>query len=105
MVEDDVENRLHAGGVERVGRCAHLGPAAGRKARIGHAEHDRVVAPDIGEAERRQVAFVDEGVGGHDLDRGDAELGEMRDRGGIGETGEGAAHGLGDLRIQAGEAA
>ena len=58
---------------KRVGRRAHLGPAAGREARIGRAEHDGIVAPGVGEAERRQMPLVDEGVGGHDLDRGDAE--------------------------------
>ena len=52
VVEDDVENGLHAGGVQRAGRRAHLLPSAGREARIGRAEHDRVVAPRVGEAER-----------------------------------------------------
>ena len=53
MVEDDVENRLHARGMQRVGRCTDLLPAAGSKAWIGRAEHDRVIAPCVGQAERR----------------------------------------------------
>ena len=96
VVEDDVENGLHARRVQRVGRGANLLPAAGSKARIGRAEHDRVVAPCVREAERGHVPVVDERVGGHDLDRGDPERGEMRDRGGMRETGEGSARGFGD---------
>ena len=105
VVEDDVEDRLHARGVQRVGRRAHLRPAAGRKARIGRAEHDRIVAPGVREAEGRQVPLVDEGVGRHDLDRGDPERGQMRDRGGMGQSGEGSARAFGDRGIEAREAA
>ena len=105
VVEDDVEDRLHAGGVQSVGRRAHLRPAAGRETRIGRPEHDGVVAPGVREAERRQMAFVDERVRRHDLDRGDAEGREMRDRRGMGEPGEGCARSLGDRRVEAGEAA
>ena len=74
VVEDDVENGFDAGCVQRVGRGADLLPAARSKARIGRAEHHRVVAPCVGQAERRQVALVDERISRHDLDRGDAEL-------------------------------
>ena len=51
------------------------------------------------------MALVDEHVGRHDLDRGDAERGKMRDRGGMGEAGERPAQRLGDRRIEPGEAA
>ena len=105
MVEDDVENSLHARGVQRVGGGANLLPAAGSKARIGRAEHDRVVTPCVRQPERGHVPVVDERVRGHDLDRGDPERGEMRDRGGMREPREGSARGLGDRWIEAGEPA
>ena len=79
---------LQAGGVQGVGRRAHLGPAARRETRVGRAEHDGVVAPGVRQAERREVALVDEGVGRHDLDRGDAETLEMLDHRRVGEAGE-----------------
>ena len=74
MAEDDVQNSFDAGGVQRVGRATDRLPAARSKARIGRAEDHRVVAPCVGQAERRQVALVDERISRHDLDRGDAEL-------------------------------
>ena len=61
----------------------------------GAPEHDRIVAPGVGEAERRQMPLVDERVGRHDLDRGDAERGQMRDRRRVGEPGEGPARASG----------
>ena len=105
VVEDDVENRLHARRMQRVGRRANLRPAAGSKPRIGRAEHHGIIAPCVREAERRHMPLVDEGVGRHDLDRGDAERGEMRDRRGMREPGEGSARGFGDGRVEAGKAA
>jgi hypothetical protein len=95
VVEDHVEDDLHARGVQRVGRRADLGPAARREPRIRRPEHDGVVAPGVRQAERRQMAFVDEGVRRHDLDRGDAERRKMRDRRRVGEPGEGPARASG----------
>ena len=40
VVEDDIENGLHARRMQRIGRCANLGPTAGSQARIGRAEDD-----------------------------------------------------------------
>ncbi len=105
VVEDDVENSLHARRVQRVGRGANLLPAAGSKARIGRAEHDRIVAPCVRQPERGHVPVVDERVRGHDLDRGDPERGEMRDRGGMRESGEGSARSFGDRWVESGKAA
>ena len=105
VVEDHVEDGLHARGVQRVGRRADLGPAARRQTRIGRPEHDGVVAPCVRQAERRQMAFVDEDVRRHDLDRGDAERRKMRHRRRVGEPGEGPALSLGDRRVEPGEAA
>ncbi len=105
VVEHDVEDRFHARRVQRVSRRADLLPAAGRKAWIGRAEHDGVVTPCVGQAERREVPLVDECVGGHDLDRGDAERGQMRDRRGMRERREGSTLRLGDRRVKPREAA
>ena len=90
VVEDDIEDRLHAGRVERVGCGADFAPASRRKARIGRTEHDRIVAPGVGEPKRGQMALVDESFGGHDLDRGHAERGQMGNGRGMGEAGEGS---------------
>ena len=100
MVEDDVENRLHARRVQRVGRRADLFPAAGSKTRIRRAEHDRVISPRVGQAERRQVPLVDERVGRHDLDGGDPEICQMFDRSGMSEACERPAGGFGDRRVK-----
>ena len=105
VVEHDVEHDFEAGGVQGVGRGAHLGPAARRKTRVGRAEHDRVVAPGVRQAERRKVALVDEDVDRHDLDRGDAEAFEMFDHRRMGEAGEGSARFGRDVLAQAGQAA
>ena len=70
---------------------AHLRPTARRQARIGRAQDHGIVAPGVGEPERRQVTLVDEGVGRHDFDRGDAERRQMRDDRGLREAGEAAA--------------
>ena len=51
------------------------------------------------------MPFVDERVGRHDLDCGDPERGEMRDRSGMREAGEGSARGFGDGGVEAGKAA
>ena len=105
VVEHDVEQDFEAGGVQRVGRGAHFRPAAGRETRIGRAEHDGIVAPGVRQAERRQVALVDEGVGRHDLDRGDAEALEMLDHRRMGEAGEGSARRRRDVLAQTGQTA
>ena len=102
VVEHDVEQDFEAGGVQGVGRRAHFGPAARRETRVGRAEHDRIVAPGVRQAERRQVALVDEGVGRHDLDRGDAEALEMLDHRRVGEAGEGPARLRRDVLAQIG---
>ncbi len=100
VVENDVEDRLHPGGVQRVGRCPHLGPAARSEARIGGAEHDRIVAPGVRQAERRQMPLVDERVGRHDLDRSRPERRQVTDRGRMGESGESSARAFRDCGIE-----
>ena len=51
------------------------------------------------------MPFVDERVGRHDLDRGDAERGQMRDRCGMRESREGCARAFRDRRVEARKAA
>ncbi len=85
------------GGVQGVGGHAHLRPAPGREARIGRAEDNRVVTPSVGKAERRQMARVDEGVGGHEFDGGDAERAQVRDDVRMRKAGETASRRLGDV--------
>ena len=105
VVEHDVEQDFEAGGVQRVGRGAHFGPAARSETRVGRAEHDRIVAPGVRQAERREVALVDEDVDWHDLDRRDAEALEMLDHRRMGEAGEGSARLRRKILAQMGQAA
>ena len=73
MVEHHVDKRLDAG-IGKFGNArAHLFPAAWRKARVWRAEDHRVVAPVVGQPERRQMAFVEPCRAGHQLGAGDAE--------------------------------
>ena len=105
VVEDDVEDRLHVSRMQRVRRLAHLRPTARRQARIGRAQDHGVITPGVGESERRQMTLVDERVGRHDFDAGDAERRQMRDDRGLRESGEATARGLRDIPPHAGKAA
>ncbi|MCU0945761.1 MAG: hypothetical protein MUF65_10375, partial [Rubritepida sp.] len=79
VVEHHVEDDRDARRAQRLHRRADLGHPAGGQARIGRERADGVVAPVIGEAERRQVAFLHPGGAGQQLDRGDAEAREVRE--------------------------
>ena len=72
-----------------VSRSSAMPPGA--QARIERHEGDRIVAPGIGEPERRQMALVDPGGDRHQLDRVDAELLEMLDDRRVGQRGDRAA--------------
>ena len=85
VVQHDVQDDTQAGRVQRVDGGAHLCPAAGGEPGIGGQEGNRVVAPVIGQIERRQVPLVDPGGAGHQLHRRDAEAGQMGDAGGMAE--------------------
>ena len=104
VVVDDIEQHLDAGFVQGRRGVAHLGPAAGRQARVGRQQGDGVVAPGVGEAERPEVPLVGPGHGGHQLDRGDAQRLEVRDAGRRGQPGEGAAEMLRHAGVQLREA-
>ena len=105
VVEHDVEDDLDAGGVQRGDAGGELGDAAGGEPRVGDEQRDGVVAPVVGQALPREVALVDRRRDGHQLDGRDAEPGQVRDRGGMGEAGAGAAQRVGHVRMRAREAA
>ena len=74
VVEHDVEHHLDArprAARRRSARSSSMPPGASRGS--GDEQRDRVVAPVVGEAERRQVPLVDGGGDRHQLDRRDAE--------------------------------
>ncbi len=86
VVVDDVEDDLDARAVERLHHGLELGDVAPGQGPVpvpdvGGEEGQRVVAPVVAEAAVEQVLVVGEAVDRHQLDRGDAEVGEVvRDR-------------------------
>ena len=100
VVEDDVQEDVDAFAVQRLHRGAQLRETSRRKPRVRRKEGHRIVAPAIGEAERRQMALVDPGDDRHEFDGVDAELAEMRKARRFGERGDGAAQLPGDGRIE-----
>ncbi len=81
VVVDHVEYDFQAGRVQRLHHGLEFGHLArGRIARLRREIADGVVAPVVAEAALDQVAVVDEGVHGHELDRGDAQPLEIFDR-------------------------
>ena len=84
----------------------HLLPAlaGGGVGVVRREEADGVVAPVVAQALVEQRAVVDELVHRHQLDRGDAEPGQVVDDRGVGEPGVGAALLLGHLGVQLGQA-
>ena len=103
VVEDDVEDHADAGGAQRRDGGGELADAAGAEARVGRHEGHRVVAPAVGQAERAEVALVDPGGDRHQLDRVDAEARQVVEDRRVGERRDGAALGLGHVRVQQGE--
>ena len=103
MVEDQVEDDADAGLVQRRDGLAEFPHAAGAEARVQRHEADRVVAPAIGQPERRQVALVDPGGDGHQFDRIHADALQVGQHGGMGEGGNRAALMCRDVRVEDGE--
>jgi hypothetical protein len=96
VVVDHVQDHLAAGLVERPDHgfeFLHLlsGVARGAVAVVRGEESDGVVAPVVVEALFFQGAVVDELMDGHEFDRGDAELLQVGDHGGVGHARVGAA--------------
>ena len=105
VVEDHVEDRADAGVAERGDGGGELGQAAGAEARVGGHEDDGVVAPAVGQAEGQEVALVDPGGDRHQLDRVDAEAGQVVEDRRVGEGGDGAADRGRHLGVEDGEGA
>ena len=91
MVQHHIQHNGDAGRVQRGDGAGDLLETARREARIGRAEHDRVVAPVIAQPQRWQMPLVDPRHGGHQLHRGDAQPHQMVERRRFGQPGEGAA--------------
>ena len=105
MVEDQVENGADACGMKGCNGFAQFGHAARHQARIERHEGDGVIAPAIGQLERRQMALVDPGRDRHQLDGRDADPLQMADDGGMGKRCDGAALMFRHVRMQHGEGA
>ncbi len=104
MVEHHVEQGLDARAGQGGGGGADLGPASRGQPWVGRAEGDGVIAPIVGQPERRQMPLVDPGGDGEQLDAGHPQAFQMGDGRRMGEAGEGPAQGLGDVGVGAGEA-
>jgi len=96
VVEHDVEDHLQAGLVEVAHHRLELAGGvlgAGRRgvAGVRGEEPDRVVPPVVAEALLDEMGVVDEVVHRLELDRRDAEIGEVPDDLGVGQAGVGAA--------------
>jgi hypothetical protein len=123
VVVDDVEDHLDAGAVQRLDHrlelldlalrlgAHHVGQLARRDAVPGDRvavvrgeEGDRVVAPVVAQAALGEVVVVDELVHGHQLDRGDAERGQVLHDRRVRDARVGAAHLLGHARVPLREA-
>lgn len=94
VVVDHVEDDLDPGLVQPAHhQLEFMHPAAGRDVAGGRREEaDRIVAPVVREPLLDQVAVVEEGLRGHELDGGHAERHQMLDGPRVGQRREGAAH-------------
>ena len=109
VVVDHVEDDLDAGLVQRLDHPLELrdllAPGAVRRILVVRGEEaDRVVAPVVPQPLVEQGEVLDELVDRHELDGGDAQLGEVLDRGGVTDAGVGAADVLGHVFEQLGQA-
>ena len=112
VVVDDVEDDLDAGGVHGAHHLLELlhlladlvlGVGGAGVLLVRREEAEGVVAPVVAQPLLLQRAVVHELVDGHQLERRDAELGEVVGDRGVGEAGVRAAQLLGDLGVQLGE--
>ncbi len=102
VVVDDVENDLEPGRVQLADHRLELEERRHRReiGRLGREEADGVVAPVVAEPLVQEMAVLDEGVHGHQLQGRHAELLEVLDHRGRAEGGVGAALPLGDIGAQ-----
>ena len=99
VVEDQVEDGSDAGFSQGRDRAAEIGDAARRQARVERHEGHRVVAPGVGQPQRRQVPLVDPGRDGHQFNGVGAEPLQVGDDRGVGQSAQRAALGRRHLRM------
>ena len=109
VVVDHVEDDLDAGLVQRLtmplnSSSTPLRVVGAPPGRVRREPRQRVVAPVVGQPARDQLLLVTLRVDRQQLDRGDAERLEVRDRGVAGQPGERAAQLSGHVGVRGGEA-
>jgi hypothetical protein len=112
VVEHHVEHHFQAGPVQRVHHRLELAdlpagaarPDGGGVAVVRREEADRVVAPVVRQPPRDQERFGHVLVHGQQFDGGDAQAGQVRDGGVVGQPGVGPAQLRGNIRVAHGEA-
>jgi hypothetical protein len=105
VVVDDVHDDLDVGLVEGLDHRLELVdlPSQGVRggvAVVGREEADRVVPPVVRQAAALQRGVVDELVAGHELDRRDAQPGEVVDHDRMADARVGPPVLLGDVRVE-----
>src|SRR6516225_354057 len=104
MVVDDVEYDLDAGIVQaRNRRAKSIERRVKRVARLGREKTDAVVAPEIAQTALDEMAVVDEGMNGQELDGCHAQPFEMLDDTWRREAAECAAPARRNVLAQCGE--
>ena len=107
VVEHHVQQHLDAGGMQGAHHLAELGAGVGRvgrQARRGAEEAQGVVAPVVAQAHGHQALFVQPLVHRQQAHRGDAQVLQMAQHGGLGQAGVGAAQGGRHAGVQGGAA-
>ncbi|MNI35135.1 hypothetical protein D3C73_891460 [compost metagenome] len=103
VVEYEIEDHANAGCMQFRDGFTQLHHATGAEAWIERHEGDRIIAPAIGEAERRKMALVDPCGDRHEFDRIDTDLFQVCDNTGMGECRDGAADLFRNIGMQDGE--
>ena len=104
-VEDDLDARLVQGPDHRLELLHLLAALARRGVRVVRGEEaDGVVAPVVRQALVEQRGVLHELVDGHELDRRDAQVGQVLDHAGVRERGVRAADVLRDAGVRHGQA-
>jgi hypothetical protein len=102
VVVDHVQQQLEAGIVQRARQQPELAQVgAGEKTVVRRKKTDRVVAPVIAEPHLDQAPLVDVRVHRQQLERGRAQIGQIRHHGRLGQAAKTAAQRLRHLRVAA----
>ena len=99
VVQHDIQQHADTGILQRLHGLAYLGEPARRQSRIGRHESHGVIAPAIGEPQRRQMTLVDPGGDRHQFDSVDADPPEMLDHQGMGQRRNRPAQRLRQIRM------